>query len=186
MLIYTDEQIVKSLKYRQNHIVSYILKKYLPMIKYLLIEMKGNEDDAEDIFQEALIIIIKKIDSDEMVLTAKFSTYLYAICKNLFELKRKKKLVEEKYLIRKAETIADENFSENYDEKYQYKMYKHYFAKLGESCQKILNMYWMDTSNKDIAREIGSTEGYVRKKKHECKERLIELIMTNPDNINSD
>jgi len=186
MLTYSDEQIHRSLKYRENYVVSYIMKKYLPMIKYMSKELKGDDEDAEDLFQEALIIIIKKIDLDELTLTAKFSTYLYAICKNLLEFKLRRRAVEIKYLMRQAEPIADENFSENYDEKYQYKMYKHYFSKLGESCQKILNMYWLDTPIKEIAEAVGSTEGYVRKRKYECKEKLIELLMLNPDNINSD
>jgi RNA polymerase sigma factor (sigma-70 family) len=184
--MYTDEQLIISLKRRDNHVVSYIFKKYMPMIKYMVKELKGKEEEAEDLFQEALIIIIKKIDSDELILTAKFSTYLYAICKNLLESRLKRKTVEEKYLIRKVETVFDEDFSEDYDKKYQYKMYKHYFAKLGESCQRILNMYWLDVPVKEIAKALNSTEGYVRKKKLECKERLIDLITANADNIGSD
>jgi len=186
MLTYTDEQILSSLKRRENHVVSYIARKYLPMIKYMLREQKGDEDDAEDLFQEALIIIIKKIDSDEFKLTAKFSTYLYAVCKNLFEYRKKRKAVADKHLLQKADTVIDEDFSENYDKKYQYKIYKHYFSKLGSSCQDILNLYWVDMPIKEIAVKVGSTEGYVRKKKHECKKKLIELITTNPDNISSD
>ena len=183
---YTDQQLLDSLKHRDNHGVSYIAKKYLPMITHMLREMNWDEEDAHDIFQEALIIIIKKIDAGELKLTAKFSTYLYAVCKNLFEYKRRKKTVENKYLINKVETTFEENFSEDYDRKYQYKMYKHYFAKLGSSCQNILNMYWLDIPIKEIAKKVGSTEGYIRKKKHECKKRLIDLILKNSDNINAD
>jgi RNA polymerase sigma factor (sigma-70 family) len=188
MTSYTDQQIIKSLKYRDNHVVSYISKKFLPMIKYMIKELNGEIEDAEDIFQEALIIIIKKIDSNEFKLTAKFSTYLYAVCKNLFEYKRKRERVAEKYILKQvsADVVADEDFSENYDQNYQYKIYKHYFAKLGASCQEILNLSWLDTPIKEIAEKIGSTQGYVRKKKHECKKRLIELILSNPDNINAD
>jgi len=186
MTKYTDQQILDSLKHRENHVVSYISKKFLPMIKHMLRELSWDDEDAEDIFQEALIIIIKKIDANEFKLTAKFSTYLYAVCKNLLEYRRRKKAVEDRYLIRKTETTFEENFSEEYDRKYQYKIYKHYFAKLGSSCQNILNMYWLDMPIKEIAQKVGSTEGYVRKKKYECKKRLIDLILKNPDNINAD
>ncbi|MDF1550290.1 MAG: sigma-70 family RNA polymerase sigma factor [Bacteroidales bacterium] len=186
MLSYTDEQILKSLKHRENHVVAYIAKKYLPMVKHMLVEFKGDENEAEDIFQEALIIIIKKIDSREFKLTAKFSTYLYAVCKNLFDYRKKRKAAADKYLIAELETVAEEDFSEDYDKKYQYKIYKYYFSKLGEGCQDILNMHWLDMSMKEIAEKLGSSEGYIRKRKHACKKKLIELIMTNPDNINSD
>jgi RNA polymerase sigma factor (sigma-70 family) len=186
MTTYTDQQILKSLKRRESHVVAYIAKKFLPMIEHVLREINLEDEDAEDIFQEALIIIIKKLDSDEFKLTAKFSTYLYAVCKNLIELKKRKKAIESKYIVKKADISYEENFSEEYDRKYQYKIYKHYFSKLGSSCQNILNMHWLDMPMKEIAEKIGSTEGYVRKKKHECKKRLIDLITKNPDNINAD
>ena len=186
MIKYTDQQILDSLKKRESRVVSFIAKKYLPMIEHVLREMELEDEEAEDILQEALIIIIRKVDEGDFKLTAKFSTYLYAICKNLIELKRRRKVIESKHLLKKAETSYEENFSEEYDRKYQYKIYKHYFSKLGSSCQNILNLFWLDMPMKEIAAKIGSTEGYVRKKKHECKKRLIDLIQQNPDNINAD
>ncbi len=186
MTKYTDQQILKSLRQRESHVVSYIEVKFLPMIKHMLRETDWDDSEAEDIFQEALIIIIRKVDADELKLTAKFSTYLYSVCKNLFELKKRKVAIEKKHLTKKVETTYEENFSEDYDRNYQYKIYKYYFSKLGSSCQQILNMYWLDMPIKEIAKKIGSTAGYVRKKKHECKKRLIELIMKNQDNISAD
>ena len=186
MLNYTDQDIIKSLKNRENHVVGFIAKKYLPMVKYLIKEMKVEFAEAEDIFQDALMIIIKKIDNDELVLTAKFSTYLYAVCKNLLEYQEKKYEVKQKYLItQEKDILEEEDFSEKYDDEYQQKIYQYYFSKLGTSCQDILKMYWLDVPIKEIADKIGTTEGFVRKKKHECKKRLIDLIMSNPDNINS-
>jgi RNA polymerase sigma factor (sigma-70 family) len=187
MINYTDQEIVDSLKNRENHVVAYVAKKYLPMVKYMIREMKAEFAEAEDIFQDALMIIIKKIDKDELKLTAKFSTYLYAVCKNLLEYHEKKNNVKQKYLIAQGkDLLEDENFSENYDDDYQQKIYQYYFEKLGTSCQDILKMYWLDLPIKEIANKIGTTEGFIRKKKHDCKKRLIELIISNPDNINAD
>ena len=86
MAKYSDQEIIDHLKERKSEAVRHIIRKYLPMVKYMVKEfrfsdgnilIKGSEKDAEDIFQEALYIIIKKIDSGEFRLTAKFSTFLY-------------------------------------------------------------------------------------------------------------
>lgn len=184
---YTDQEIVDSLKNRENHVVSFIAKRYMPMVTYMIKENKAGFLEPEDLFQDALMIIIRKIDSDELILKAKFSTYLYAVCKNLIEYHQKRKDVRQKYLIsQEKDEVQEEDFSEKYDEDYENKIYQHYFSKLGSSCQEILRLFWMDVPFKEIAKKTGNTESYVRKKKHDCKTRLIELVINNPDNINSD
>ena len=49
--------------------------------------------------------------------------------------------------------------------------------KLGGNCQQILQLSVMeDRSNEEIIRELGfSTDGYFRKRKADCKAKLIEL-----------
>lgn len=187
MSTYTDQEIVDSLKKRENHVVAFIAKRFMPMISYLIKEQKADFLEVDDLFQDALMIIIKKIDSGEFTLTAKFSTYLYAICKNLIDYHLKKKDVRNRFLtVHEKDNFHDEDFSEDYDENLQQKLYLHYFNKLGPTCQEVLRLYWLDVSIKEIADKLGNTDGFIRKKKHECKKRLIELVLTNPDNIKPD
>ncbi len=187
MINYTDKEIIRGLKYRENYVVPYLVTKYMPMIKYLINELNEKLIEAEDIFQDALIIIIKKIDKDEFNLTAKFSTYLYAICKNLIEYHVKKNAARNNYIISEQDnSLENETFSEIYDDKLQHKIYKYYFDKLGPGCKKILRMYWLDLPIKEISAKIGFSESYVRKRKHKCKKKLIDIIILNPDHINSD
>lgn len=60
METYSDNEILRGLKNRQSNIVVFITKEYLPAIKYMIGKMGGSPQDAEDIFQEALMSIIKK------------------------------------------------------------------------------------------------------------------------------
>lgn len=187
MTEYTDQEIVNSLKNRESHVVAYVAKRFIPMIKFMIKEQRADFLEADDLFQDTLMIIIKKIDTGEFILTAKFSTYLYAVCKNLIEYHSKKNEVRVRYLtLHDKGVFQEEDFSEIYDENLQHKIYQHYFYTLGNTCQEVLKMYWLDVPMKEIAIKIGSTEGFVRKKKHECKKRLIELVIANPDNITSD
>ena len=51
------------------------------------------------------------------------------------------------------------------------------FKKLGEDCQKVIQMRW-DGESYDKVREVMGfkSEGYARKRKHVCYERLMGLV----------
>ncbi len=191
MIRYTDKEIVKQLKERKSEAVKYIFKEFLPIIKNMANNTKinrddvfvmGNDKDAEDVFQEALIVIIKKIDKGDLDLRVKFSTFLYAVCKNILRSKLQKRIIAKAYKLTQSIVLEEEvNISENYDSEVQKKAFDHYFSTLNESCQKILKLYWLEISVKEISKITGFTEKYIRKRKYVCKNKLVELIMTNPD-----
>ena len=180
---FTGQELIKELKKRNNHAVQFIMEKYFPMIEFMVVKMGGYTDDAKDIFQEALIIIITKIDKDELQLTAKFSTYLYAICKNLRLMQQKQEMVALRYMKKDSTGIHKPCFTENYDRKLKQKIFKYYFEQLSEVCQKVLRLYWLEKPVEEIARILDKKENSIRTRKLICKKRLIRLIVDNPDKI---
>ncbi len=180
---YSDQEIVQGLKNRHKEVVSFITREYLPMIVYLVERMRGSRQDAEDIFQEALIIIIKKVDKDELQLTAKFSTYLYAVSKNLWLYQLKEQKREKEYLNVFFNDVYQLNPEENKAKELQEKQFLHYYEQLSDVCRKILKLYWLNLPVKKIANDLGNTEKYIRKRKYECKSRFVKLILENKDKI---
>src|SRR5690606_8637344 len=77
--------------------LEFLYKKYYRMMTKLVITNSGTEEEARDIYQEALIVFWQKATSGNLVLTSKISTYIYSICQNLWrkELDRKKRLSNE-------------------------------------------------------------------------------------------
>src|SRR5918993_3567254 len=77
--------------------LEYLYQKYYRMMTKLVITNSGTEDEARDIYQDALIVFWQKARSGKLVLTSKISTYIYSICQNLWrkELDRKKRLSNE-------------------------------------------------------------------------------------------
>ena len=63
----------------------------------LVITNSGTEDEARDIYQDALIVFWEKARKGDLVLTSKISTFIYSICLNLWrkELERKSRLSSE-------------------------------------------------------------------------------------------
>ena len=72
MLHFTDESIVEGIRSRDSSIIKYVYKEYYPIIKFLITTNSGSDSDAEDIFQDALIILYKKILEENLVLTSSF------------------------------------------------------------------------------------------------------------------
>jgi hypothetical protein len=79
---YTDNEIIECLKNRQSYVVRYLSDRYMPMIRLMVFRMGGTLEDAKDIFQDGLIIMLEKIDNGDFVLTCKFRTFLYVVCEN--------------------------------------------------------------------------------------------------------
>ncbi|MEM9674949.1 MAG: RNA polymerase sigma factor [Cyclobacteriaceae bacterium] len=151
-----------------------LYRKYYRMMTRAIIKKNGTEEEAKDIYQEALIVFWQKAVSHQLVLTSKISTYLYSICLNLWrkELDRKSRLSHEEK--DGVEFIDDESLERS-------KIIHECIAQLGDTCQKILMYYYFDDmSLQDIANKLGFANAETAKtKKYKCKKRLDSLVKAN-------
>jgi RNA polymerase sigma factor (sigma-70 family) len=178
---YSDKEIIECLRYRQSYVVRYLFDRYLPMIRLMIRQMGGSVEDAKDLFQDGLIIMIEKIDNDEFKLTCKFKTFFYCVCNNLWKAILSKRHAATNYLTRRIDSDTDRDFTEVYDDKLYKNIFLDSFETLDPVSKKILNLYWQDLSAKDIAERLGYTYGYVRKKKCEGQGELIDKIKNHPE-----
>jgi len=178
---YTDSEIIECLRNRQSYVVLYLSDQYLPMIRNMVTHMGGSSEDAKDIFQEGLMIILEKIDSREFALTCKFKTFLYCICENLWKSVLDRRHSATNYLQRRTETEEDPDFSEQVDDDLYREIFMKSFKKLDKSGRKILKLYWKGYSPQEIAEKLNYSYGYVRKKKSESQAELIEKVKSHPE-----
>lgn len=87
----TDQDIVNLIRNNKYSPVMKNLYAYLPVVKKFVLKNNGTRQEAEDIFQEGLVIFCNKINKTDFLLTCSINTYLYSVCKLLWldELKRK-------------------------------------------------------------------------------------------------
>ncbi len=180
---YSDKEILRGLKTRQSSVVLFITREYLPAIRHMIKRMGGSNQDAEDIFQEALISILKKLDDKKLVLTARFSTYLYSVCKNLRLRQINEHEREKEYMYNYLKEVYYPEPGMLVTKEKQEEKFRHYFKQLSNVCKKILEYYILKQPVKEIAKELGNTEKYVRKRKYECKNRLAKLVIENGDKL---
>ena len=55
------------------------------MIRHLIFRMGGDADDAKDIFQDGLAILINMADDPKYELRSSVKTLLYAVCRNQWQ-----------------------------------------------------------------------------------------------------
>jgi len=184
MIHYSDEAIVEGLRLRSDYIINFVYREYFPLIKYLVNENSGSDEDAEDIFQDGLIIIYKKITDNQLTLTSSFKTYMYSVCRNLWLQKlNKRKVVMEKISdVEEYIDLPDDIMNEISNEEVElHRLVQLHFLSLNEDCQKVLRLFMKDVSLREIGNIMGfKTEKYAKTRKYMCKEELKRRIANDP------
>ena len=151
--------------------LEFIYKKYYRMMTKLVITNSGTEEEARDVYQDALVVFWQKARSGNLVLTSKMSTYIYSVCQNLWrkELDRKKRLSNEE---------KDSSETMDLEGPEREKIIAKCMDQLGETCRKVLMYYYFDElSMQEIADKLGfANTDTAKTKKYKCKQKLDELV----------
>lgn len=159
-----------------------LYRECFPSIKQFIIKNSGDIEDAEDVFQEALVILYRKIKEDSLVLKCALSTYIYSICRNMWldRLRRKSRTIG---VIDGEQEIVDlgDDIITTIHKNDQYALYQKHFQSIGKGCQKLLTLFFEGKKMQFITQAMGfGSEGYTRKRKFKCKEKLINSIQNDP------
>lgn len=180
---FSVEEIIEGIKARDNCVLQWVYKNYYPSIHHFIITNSGSPDDAKDIFQESIIVIFRKIkDQKHFLLNSSFKTFIYSIARNLW-LKNLRAQKMEGQKIKDQQSfieLRDEPFKVS-NEDLKLSLYQKYFKLLPEDCQNILKLTARDIPQKEIAQAMNfKSENYVKKRKHNCKDKLVEMIKKDP------
>ena len=149
-----------------------------PAVLRLIEANRGLRQDAEDLFQEALIVIYLRHKEGNLTLNCRLSTFIYAICRNMW-MERIRRDARQVQLEESQMEIVDlsPGILETIEANEKNRILSRCLSQLKDDCQKLLRLFFADLSMKDIAREMNySSERYARKRKFSCKERLVALV----------
>ena len=177
---YTDNEIIECLRNRQSYVVHWLSDRYMPMIRMMVYQKGGTAEDARDIFQDGLIIMLEKLDDNKFKLTCKFKTFLYCVCEHLWKTILEKRQSAANYLNRRSEPEGEKDFTDIIDYQMYEQIIQDVFKTLDPISKKILTFYWQEKSLQEIADQLGYTYGYVRKKKCEAQGELTEKVKRHP------
>jgi len=186
VLHYSDETIINGLRQKETACIKVLYKEFFPIVRSIVERNSGNHQDAEDVFQDGLIVLYKRVNSPSFTLYCSLKTYFYAICKNIW-LQR----LERKYrLLYQADFEVHEDKGEYSVEAHQLKeqnlekmrLYQHHFLTLPQDCQSLLTLFFRKIPLKEIAKILGlKDEVYAKTRKYLCKNMLRRRILNDPN-----
>lgn len=186
MRSYSDDQIQKGIIRHDNLVLTYIYKQFYYKVNAFIKKNSGTEDDANDIFQEAIIVIYRKLkENGSLFEDRSFEVYLYSVCRFLW-LKHLQQRKAEKEKINETlpfnEEVYDDELGTLIEKNERYLLYQKHFRNISSDCQKILQMFFDKVPIRQIAQIMGfKSEKYVKTRKYKCKELLINRIKQDTD-----
>lgn len=182
MALYSEKQIREGVINRKTEVYHFIYKAYYPPIENFILHKNGSIPQAEDIFQDGLMIAYRKLQTRELHLSCKFSTFLYSICKRLWIQERRKWFIQQEKLKEKPLIVEDSGHREHaIDQKtLRNLIYKH-LDSMSPECQKIIRLSFNDCTSEEIrdAMNFKSVEHAIDRK-YRCKKGLIRRILSDP------
>jgi len=189
---FKDAEIIEGIINNNTEVIEYVYNTYFPLLSYKLIKnIKLNEDDAWDIFQDTIVVVFNYLKEKEGVLNYSFNAFIYSVCKRLVS-NRFRKMFNSLEEIKgfEIENISLETSkSSNYDfpeniinereiqEHEKLVLIQKHFLKIQKDCRKILKMFFDNQSMKAIALKMGfKNEDYAKRRKHMCMGFLKESI----------
>ncbi len=158
-------------------LITRMYAQLFPAIRQLVKDHVGTEDDAKDVFQDAIIVIYEMVQKPDFQLTSKFSTLFYGVGRNLWMSRRQKKTNLEVTIPEDAKYIPDDSLNIDLLQVERGKIFYKALRHLGEDCQKLLELFFQNYKMEEIAQRMGyASEGYARVRKSQCKDRLVETI----------
>ena len=175
----------QALHHDREGTLTHLYRRTFPMVRRLVTRLGGTEQDAQDVFHDALVIFYEKAVSGTLVLTASASTYLVSISRNLWrhELTRRNRSTSVDWQEEGAEA-ADETEPALSDSEEAFSVLT-YVEQLGEKCKSILlSFYYFQQPLEQIA----ATHQYrsVRSatvQKFKCLERLRKSVRAIRDEL---
>jgi RNA polymerase sigma factor (sigma-70 family) len=166
--------ILAALKTESNGSYSRMYALYFEDVKRFITGRGGSVQDAEDIFQDTLIVLVEKLRRDNFQLTASLKTYIVAIAKYIWF---------KKYKNSQKETFVTEVFSNEFylavdeaveNEKTYWERVKTAMNKITGHCNRLLHdMFFKNKSAAAIQKEYGySSLHNTQNQKYKCLNQI--------------
>lgn len=152
-----------------------IYRANFAMVRNYVSKNNGVQEDAEDLLQDALVVLWQNVHKQQFELTSKLSTYLMAICKNLWlkQLSKNGRMMGEEHISAQAHSVTPDQ-GKQMDLKHISKA----LEEVGDTCRDLLVMFYFDGYDMDsIARAMNFANADTAKaKKYQCFKKLEEIV----------
>ena len=177
----SETHYLEAIRKNDREALKELYASHFPAIKQFIIGNSGRSQEAHDVFQEGLIVLYRKAQDPDFSIRQSFRQYLFAVCKQIWFNELRKKRRQTMPLEQSPPLLAGDNIEETIHQREKDKLYRKCFQRLGKDCQQILQLFFDGISMKKIVEQLGfSSVSYAKKRKFQCKERLLKMIQGDP------
>ncbi len=166
----SDKELIQLLRNGSDKRAFVKLYKYERTVRGHILKNSGTKAEAQDVFQDGLVILYNKVQEPNFELTSSLQTYLFGICSRLWheELRRKKK--ENGWSSSSDANVLSEQESHN---EYRFKLATDALQTVTEACKKLFQLFYIQReSMSSIATALGySSENSAKNQKYKCLEK---------------
>jgi RNA polymerase sigma factor (sigma-70 family) len=169
---------------KNEEAIKAIYREHFHSLRWFVMNNGGTLQDAEDVFQDVLVNFIDLVQKNKFRGESSVKTLLFSMNRFtwLNELKRRGRSAQRELKYEKAQDNEVADVSGMMVEKEMKTAVMKLVESLGETCKKILVMfYYENLSMKEILHNLEyENEQVVRNKKYKCLKQLEQMIAGNP------
>ena len=180
-----NQEIVEAIRNGQNSLaLHYLYESALPHIIKYISQNSGDEDEAKDIFQDAVVALFTTIKLGKFDEEKDPRAFLYHVARNLW-INRIKKRNRQFDISKMQPQVSEESPLSVVITSEKQEAIEKLMELAGTKCKELLKYsLYDDMSMKEIAAIMGFSGENVAKSTHyRCKQKLIELVQNDQDLI---
>lgn len=175
------DSIIALLQTNKSEAFKAMYLQYYRMCLYFIKQNNGSEIEAQDIFQEIMLIIYEQFVIEDKSIECSIKTYIYSINRNLWLNKLKE--MNKKVSIHEFEDFLEVNVDDRSidlkqeDEK-RFSILENSLKQLGEKCKQILQLFYYEKKSMElIAEQLNYTNALnAKNQKYKCLKQLKQKI----------
>ena len=182
IVAYEEERLLEKIRSGDGEALRFLYKANFSSVLHFIVSNNGTEQEAKDIFQEAVIIFFERLKEPTFKLTCSLKTFIYSVCRRLWlkrlsskETSRYKIYDFHEYIVEEPENIEEAERKEE-----AYRCMEKALEVLGEPCKTILQEFYVyKRSMQEITERFGYTNAdNTKNQKYKCLQRLKKLFFT--------
>lgn len=185
-LFRSDQALLAALRSgrEMDKAIKFLYQQYYDALSIYTRQNSGNEQDAEDVFQEVIVTFVELVNQGKFRGDSSIKTFLYSLNRHIWlnELKKRNRMQERNVKFEAARQQPEPDVSGIIAGREARQQVMQVIDQLGDSCKQVLlAFYYQELSVKEMLAFLPyENEQVVRNKKYKCLKKLEELLTQDP------
>lgn len=182
----SDEALVAALKENReiDKAVRFLYRQYFEPLSIYTRQNSGNDQDAEDVFQEVIVTFIGIVQEGKFRGESSIKTFLYSLNRHIWlnELKKRSRMQVRNVKFEQEKEQVDPGIDAYIAGREARQQIMDIIDQLGDACKQVLlAFYYKELSVKEMLAFLPyENEQVIRNKKYKCLKKLEEMLHEDP------